>query len=499
MRRSTQIAVTAEFRFRRTLILTSAIGLLCSLILLRAGVAQETSQSAPNDMPARRPNIVFFLSDDHRADQMSCAGHPILKTPTMDQLAKEGTRFTNMFVTTSICAASRATIFTGLYERGHHYTFRTVPLAAELTTQSYPTRLREAGYRTGFIGKFGVGVQQGEREKMFDYFKPLNRAPYFKKQADGSERHITEICADRAIEFLDQQDADQPFCLSISYNAPHAEDGDKENHYPWPKAMDGMYDDVTVPAPRLSEPEVFESQPEFLKKSLNRDRWFWRWDTPEKYQKNIKGYYRMLSGVDHSMRRVLDHLDSLNLADNTIIIFTGDNGYYLGSRGFAGKWSHYEESLRTPLIIVDPRLPASERGKTVDAMTLNVDLAATMLDYAGVPIPDSYQGRSLKPWVSGNAPSDWRTETLIEHLMHYPGGIPKYEGVRGQRWVYARYFEQEPVFEFLHDLETDPDQLQNLATDPKYAKQLETMRKRCEELKAKLGGDYSLEKFPLIR
>lgn len=256
---------------------------------------------------------------------------------------------------------------------------------------------------------------------------------------------------------------------------------------------------MTVPVPRLSEPEVFESQPEFLEQSLNRQRWFWRWDTPEEYQKNIKAYYRMLSGVDHSMGRVLDHLASLGMTDNTVVIFTGDNGYYMGSRGFAGKWSHYEESLRTPLIIFDPRLPDSERGKTVDAMALNVDLAATMLDYAGVSIPDAYQGHSLRPWVAGNPPEEWRTDTLIEHLMHYPDGIPKYEGVRGKRWVCARYFEQEPIFEFLHDLETDPDQLKNLATDPEYAEQLNEMRKRCDALKEQLGGDYSLEKFPLIR
>lgn len=459
-------------------------------------VAQQRALSTRTD---ERPNIVLFLSDDHRADHMGCAGHPFLKTPTMDRLAQQGTRFNNMFVTTSICAASRATIFTGLYERGHRYSFGTVPLAATLTSQSYPTLLRESGYRTGFVGKFGVAVQRGEREKMFDAFQPLNRAPYFKKQADGSERHITEICADRAIEFLDAQDPQQPFCLSISFNAPHAEDGDKQNHYPWPKVMNGMYDDITVQAPRLSEPEVFESQPEFLKKSLNRQRWFWRWDTPEKYQKNIRAYYRMLSGVDHSMGRVLDHLEKRGMAENTIVIFTGDNGYYLGSRGFAGKWSHYEESLRTPLIIFDPRLPESLRGNTVDAMTLNVDLSPTMLDYAGVAIPSTYQGQSLKTWLSNDSPREWRTDTFIEHLMHYPDGIPKYEGVRGERWVYARYFEQEPVFEFLHDLETDPDQLRNLATDPDFASQLDQMRERCETLKNKLGGDYSLEKFPRRR
>lgn len=459
-----------------------------SLGFLFTAFAFSANEAKAQDEAPSRPNIIFFLSDDHRADQLGCAGHPILKTPTMDRLAKQGVRFQNMFVTTSICAASRANLFTGLYERSHNYTFGKPALHAEFMANSYPAILKRAGYRTGFIGKFGVNVQEGEQAKMFDVFQPLNRNPYFKKQADGTERHITQICADKAIQFLDEQPAQQPFCLSISFNAPHAEDSDKENHYPWPKVVDGMYDDVEIPSPPLSQPEVFESQPDFLKKSLNRQRWFWRWDTPEKYQKNIRGYYRMLSGVDHSMGRVIEHLEKSGHATNTIIIFTGDNGYYLGSRGFAGKWSHYEESLRVPLIIYDPRLPEEMRGRVLPSMVLNLDIAPTILDYASVEIPASYQGTSLKQWVSGQEPSEWRTEFFAEHLMDYPDGIPKWEGVRGQRWVYARYFEQEPVFEFLHDLETDPEQLKNFASDPQHQEQLQAMRARSEALKAQASS-----------
>ncbi len=445
---------------------------------------------------ADRPNIIFFLADDLRNDQLGCAGHPVLKTPTIDHLAAGGTRFTHAFVTTSICAASRATLLTGLYERSHKYTFGTPGLAKKLTDQSYPALLREAGYRTGFVGKFGVKVQPDVTGQMFDYFKPLNRNPYFKTLPDGSKRHISEIAGDLAVNFLKQGPADQPFCLSVSFNAPHAEDSDKRDHYPWPKAMDGLYDDVTVAAPRLSEPEVFESQPDFLKQSLNRQRWFWRWDTPEKYQKNIKAYYRMVSGVDHVMGRVLAAVKKLDLADNTVVIFSGDNGYYLGARGFAGKWSHYEDSLRVPLIVYDPRSPQPQRGQLVDSMALNVDIPATILDMAGVRVPDAYQGRSLTPWLRGQKPGDWRQDFFCEHLMHYPGGLPKWEGVRGQRYVYARYFEQQPPYEFLHDLQTDPQQLKNFAGDPQYARTLASMRARCDELRDAYGGQYSEEKFP---
>ena len=435
-----------------------------------------------------RPNILFFLSDDQRASFVGCAGHPILKTPTMDRLAANGVRFTNMFVTTSICAASRATILTGLYERSHGYTFGTPPIKTRDAEASYPARLRDAGYRTGFVGKFGVSAAV-PNSRLFDVFRPLGRSPYFKKQKDGSRRHVSEIAGDRAIEFLRETPADQPFCLSVSFNAPHAEDGDKKDHYPWPKAVDGLYDDVEIPPPELSSPEIFASQPKFLRESMHRDRWYWRWDTPEKYQRNVRAYYRMISGIDGVMGRVLRELESMGRAENTVVVFSGDNGYYKGARGFAGKWSHYEESLRVPLIVFDPRLAPERRGHTHDAMVLNVDLAPTFLDIAGVDRPQAYQGRSVLPLVQGAVRSDWRAEFFCEHLFIH-ADIPKYEGLRGRRYVYARYFDQEPAFEFLHDLQRDPSQLENFANDPRYESVLEWMRLRCDRRRDELGGAF---------
>ena len=429
-----------------------------------------------------RPNILFLLIDDQRNDTLGCAGHPIIKTPVIDSLAAGGVRFKNAFVTTSICAASRASILTGMCERTHGYTFGKPPLSKQLMLESYPKLFREAGYRTGFIGKYGVKTEGKVESEMFDYFKPHDRNPYFKKQPDGTTRHETELAGDKAVEFLDSQPKGRPFCLSISFNAVHAEDGDKKNHYPWPKAVDRMYDDIEIPAPRLSDPKIFENQPEFLKNSLNRERYFWRWDTPEKYQKNMKAYFRMISGVDRVIGRIREHLEKMGLADNTVIFYMGDNGYYMGDRGFAGKWSHYEQSLRVPLIIYDPRLPETKRGKVNDLIALNIDLPATMLDFAGIDIPADYQGESLKPLVFRESVPEWRKDFFCEHLMDYKP-IPKWEGVRGERYVYARYFEQEPVYEFLHDLKNDPDQLTNLASDPEYGDILAKMRGRCDELK----------------
>ncbi len=447
---------------------------------------------------AASPNIIFFLSDDHRSDFLSIANHPVVKTPNIDGLAKQGVRFTNMFVTTSICAASRATIFTGLYERTHKYTFGTPPIANAHCDASYPILLRKAGYTTGFIGKFGVAIPRAYRPKMFDYFKPLHRHPYFKKQPDGSKRHITQLAGDHAIQFIDQQKPDKPFQLSVSFNAPHAEDADKKNHYPHPKVVQHLYKDVTIPKPHLSDPAVFNAHPQFLRKSMNRDRYFWRWDTPEKFQKNAKDYFRMISGVDYAIGRVVKHLKQKKLLQNTVIIFTGDNGYYLASRGFAGKWSHFEESLRVPLVIFDPRIPKDKRHRVNKKMVLNLDIAPTILAYANITPPKLHQGRPLKPLVDDAPVKNWRTDFLCEHLMDHPA-IPKWVGVRDQRYVYARYFQQNPPYEFLHDLKTDPQQLKNLVADPVYKQTLAKMRLRTNDLRDQHGGPYTRARFPTRR
>ena len=277
--------------------------------------------------------------------------------------------------------------------------------------------------------------------------------------------------------------------LTISFNATHAEDRDKRpgiGHYPWPKVTDGMYEDLEMPLPRLNDPAIYEEQPEFLKQSINRQRYFWRWDTPEKYQTNMRAYFRMISGIDHVVGRLVAQLEEQGLVDNTVIIYTADNGYYLGDRGFAGKWTHYDQSLRVPLIVHDPRLPEDGRGRVLSELALNSDLASTMIALAGLPVPDAHTGRSLLPLLEGKTVADWRTDFLCEFLA-VPGTIPRWEGVRDTDWVYARYFvngADKPPFEFLHDLENDPDQLTNLALSEKNAPALKRMRARCDELVA---------------
>ena len=434
---------------------------------------------------ATRPNLVFFLVDDQRNDTLGCAGHPILLTPNVDRLAAEGVRFENAFVTTSICWVSRASILTGMWSRSHGSRERVDIVSADAASTIYPTMLRAAGYRTGFFGKWDAKMPpEYDRPAQFDAYKGIGRGPYFKEQPDGTLRHETELIGDAAVQFIQSQPSRQPFCLNLWFNASHAEDRDRRpgvGHFPWPKAVNGMYDDVAIPPPRLADPAIYARQPDFLKESLNRQRFFWRWDTPEKYETNMRAYFRMISGIDRVIGRVRKALDDKGLSDNTVVVYSGDNGYYMGDRGFAGKWSHYEESMRVPLIISDPRLLADKRGRVIQELVLNVDLAPTFLDLAGVATPARYQGQSLLPRVRGVDTRAWRTDFFAEHLVDTGSLIPKWEGVRGSRFVYARYFEFD--YEFLHDLQSDPDQLQNLAHVRAYASVLERMRERCDALR----------------
>ena len=441
---------------------------------------------------AERPNILFFFVDDQRHNTLGCAGHDIVKTPNVDRLAKNGVMFDHAYVTTPICWVSRATVLTGMWSRTHGTKKKIDAVNPAAASTIYPKLLQQAGYRNGFFGKWHARMPRGfNQAQYFDDYKGISRNPYFKKQADGSLRHETEVIGDRAVAFLKSQPKNKPFCLNLWFNASHAEDGDKKpgsGHFPWPKAVDGMYEQTKIPKPRLGASEIYEAQPGFLKKSLNRERYFWRWDTPQKYTTNMRAYFRMLSGIDGVIARVVKTLEAKGLAKNTIIVYSADNGYYMGDRGFAGKWSHYEESIRVPMIIFDPRLPKELRGRVVNKPVLNADLAPTFLELAGVKKPARYQGRSLMPLVKKRNVADWRKDVFAEHLLEFGTRLPKWEGVRGERYVYARYIEHN--YEFLHDLKTDPDELKNLANDPRYSKILKRMRTRNMEMRNVRGGEY---------
>ena len=442
--------------------------MLCGL--LAAGSLQAATQ----------PNIIFFLADDQRDDIFGCAGNPIIQTPTLDGLAAQGVRFENTFCEVPICAASRATLFSGLSQRTHGYNFGELPVPSEFIATSYPMMLKAAGYRIGFAGKYGMRFAGPGLRREFDFMQPIGRNPYLKKQQDGTLRHETDLCADAAIEFIESTPQDKPFCMSVSFNATHAEDKDLRPgyHFQWPESADGLYEDVAIPAPELGDRKYFDALPTFLKEenSLNYARYFWRWDTPEKYQTNIRAYYRMITGIDNAIARVLKALEARGLDQNTIIVYSADNGFMRGDRGTAGKWNHYEQSLRIPLIIYDPRLPEAQRGRVVSELVNNVDLPATFVDFAGIDVPDVYQGHSLLPLMEGEVPADWRKDIFTEHKF---SRFNNWYAVRSERYKYATYYEEKDgPYECLYDLNKDPTELSNLAKHPEYASVLSKMKQR---------------------
>jgi arylsulfatase A-like enzyme len=426
-----------------------------------------------------KPNIIFFLADDQRNDVLGCYGNELIQTPTIDKLAAEGVRFENVFCEVPICAASRSTLFTGLSQRTHGYNFNEPPVSAEHMATSYPMVLKAAGYRVGFAGKYGMEFAKPGLKTEFDFFKEIGRNPYLKKMPDGSLRHETDLCADAAIEFIESNPADTPFCMSVSFNASHAEDNDRRPgfHFQWPESADGLYEDVELPAPNLGDENYFKAMPPFLQdvKELSRERFFWRWDTPEKYQVNMRAYYRMITGIDNAIERVLETLKAQGLDQNTIIVYSADNGYLMGDRGTAGKWNHYEQSLRIPLIIYDPTLPKPQRGRVVTELVNNMDMAPTFVDMAAAEIPSIYQGRSLAPLVRGEAVDSWREDTFCEHMFFR---YNNWHGVRGKRYKYALYYDD--AYECLYDLEKDPTELVNLATNPEYASIRKQLAKRLD-------------------
>ncbi|MBE3070168.1 MAG: sulfatase [Planctomycetes bacterium] len=439
----------------------------------------------PAAAPDLRPNILFLLTDDQRWDTLGCMGNPLIRTPHVDRLASLGTVFENMFVTTSICMASRASFFTGQYTRCHGVDDFSKPLSPEAFALSYPERLRAAGYRTGFVGKYGVGpVPEGR----FDFIRAFaGQGHYFPESPAARARpqdagelagpHQNALMADQAIEFLDDGSPGRPFCLSVSFKSPHCQDGDPRQFLSEPDLAD-LYKDAAIPAPATADPADFDRLPDFVKRSEGRRRWPVRFATPEMRQEMVRAYWRLISGVDRAVGRLCDALDARGLASNTVILFAGDNGFFLGEHGLAGKWLAYEESIRVPLVVYDPRLAFAQRGRRVREPALNIDVAPTILDLAGLPVPDAMQGRSLVALARGEAPP-WRTDWFYEHTM-LPGIIPPSEAVRDARYKYIRYVAADPPVEELYDLAADPHEARSLAADPSHADRLAALRLRWQ-------------------
>ena len=428
--------------------------------------------------PSKPLNIVVLYADDWRHDTLGAAGHPVVKTPHLDRLAKEGMRFTRNCVTTAICGVSRATLLTGQWMSRHGN-----PAFAMFTTpwaETYPGLLRRNGYHVGHIGKWHNGTFPQDK---FDFGRAYS-GTHWIREADGTKIHVTQKNENDALEFLRTRPTDKPFVLTLAFFATHAEDQNPLQFLPQPASME-LYKDTVIPVPKTSSDEDFKRLPPFIANEQNegRVRYHWRFDTPEKYQTMMKNYYRLATEVDATCGRVLAALRQQGLLENTLVIFTADNGYFHAEHGLADKWYPYEESIRTPLIVRDPRMPAAQRGQTNDDFTLNVDLAPTFLAAAGIAAPARMQGRDLSSlYLASNAPA-WRTEFFYEHAtiknIHF---IPSSEALvrKEVKYLYWPDFQHEELF----DLTADRAETHNLAAAPNQAKTLASLRSRFAELKA---------------
>ncbi len=436
--------------------------------------------SCTNSKP-QPPNIIFLLTDDQRWDAMGCMGNPDIKTPEMDRLAGEGVKFSNAFVTTPICAVSRASILSGQYARRHKIVNFSTHFADSAYQFTYPMQLKKAGYRIGFIGKYGVGAEKDFPKDKYDYWGCFpGQGKYWHKDSLGNNLHLTKILGTRALDFIENSSDNQPFCLSLSFKAPHVQDGNP-NQFLFDSTYINLYADKLFPYPETGDSAFWNSFPEFFRTNNEaRIRWHIRFDTPEKYQRSLRGYYRLIYGVDVQIGRIRKLLKETGKDKNTIIILMGDNGFYLAEHGMAGKWYIHEESIRVPLIIYDPRVPEKKRGLTNDEMVLNIDIAPTILNYAGVNVPETMQGENIRNILyKQNVP--WRTDFLFEHPFKYKK-LPRSEGVVTKDWKYARFIDRQPDYEWMYHTGIDPKEKQNLAEDEEYAGKKNKLKRRFEEL-----------------
>jgi arylsulfatase len=426
---------------------------------------------------AKPMNILILYADDWRHDVLGAAGHPVVKTPQLDKLAGEGVRFTHNYVTTSICGVSRASLYSGQWMSRHGA--RQFVMWDTPWKLSYPALLRENGYHTGHIGKWH---NRPDPNGKFDFGRFYSGRHWYP-DGKGGQVHTTTRNENDALEFLATRPKDKPFYLNVAFFTPHAEDGHRDQFLPQPESMK-LYEDVTIPVPPTATQEAWEKLPDFFDgKNEGRNRWTWRFDTPEKYQRMMKNYFRLITEIDATCGRVLAELEKQGALDDTLVIFTTDNGYFHAEHGLADKWYPHEESIRVPLIIRDPRAAKDKRGTISGDMTLNVDLAPTILTAAGIPVPGVMQGADLAPLYLAPEKPAWRTEFFYEHpTFNRVDFIPASEALVRKDWKYF-YWPEHKVEQLFH-LEIDPFEQNDLAGDPAHAARLAEMRETFAKLKA---------------
>jgi len=488
-----------------------------------------------------RRNVVFILVDDQRWDAMSCMGHPFLKTPAADALAKGGVRFENAYVTTSLCSPSRASILTGLYAHSHRVVDNQSGMPDGLVF--FSEHLQKAGYETAFVGKWHMGHAFDEPRRGWDHWVSFaGQGHYFPDLPNGrkaqlnvngqrvdQEKYITDELTDYALDWLsDQQVSDKPWMLYLSHKAVH------HNFSPAPR-HEGKFADVEIePFPTTKGTPLDKLKPMWARNQ--RNSWhgaeFPFHNTLGKTGDIYRRYCEALLSVDESTQRVLDYLRESGQLDSTLIVYMGDNGHLWGEHNLIDKRTAYEPSIRVPLLMHCPELFSG--GRVVSEIAANIDIAPTVLDAAGVSFkgepkatvarlsessnpktPDSespesqatltrrrlrlavkrMHGRSLLPLARGDKITDWRTELIYEYFWErWAPSTPTLHALITPRWKYVRAYGVWDVPE-LYDTTNDPRELTNLFNHADHHQRALAMDKRLFELLAETGG----ESIPLMR
>lgn len=480
-----------------------------------------------------RPNILFIMADDHASHAMSCYGSRINETPNIDRIADEGVRLDNCFCTNSICAPSRAVILTGKHT--HINGVKTLGDRFDGRQQTMPKLLQEAGYQTAIVGKWHLGEGGNSSPTGFDYWNVLpGQGDYHDPillSAAGEQQYtgyVTDIITDLCLDWLDQRDRTRPFMLMCHHKAPHRwwEPSDEhaslyeDEDIPAPDTLfddyshrsqaakeakmrierDLMYRDVKlVPPAGASITDTIEIPDDLTGFSLQpadgepvtfgsrREAVEWL------YQRYIKDYLRCVASIDDNVGRMLDYLETEGCAEDTLMVYTSDQGFFLGDHGWYDKRFMYEESLRMPLVMRYPQeIPA---GTTSSLMALNLDFAQTFLDYGEAAAPDDMQGRSLRPLLRGESPTDWRTSMYYRYWMHLAHHyVGAHYGVRTERYKLIHYYgeslgttdsidEAKPAEWELFDLQTDPAELHSVYGEPDYEAVAADLKDELQRLK----------------
>ena len=482
----------------------------------------------------KRPNILFIMADDHAAHALSCYNSNINETPNLDRIANEGAILGNCFCTNSICAPSRASILTGTYNHINGVLDNKKSLDKKLIT--FPEILQRNGYNTALIGKYHLKSDPTG----FNYYNILpGQGHYYNPDFIENGRkttytgYVTDIITDQALKWLKNNNSKDPFCLLYQLKAPHS------NFMPGPKYLNN-YNNKTIPLPetffdnyktrssaakkatmRIAE-DMFYGWHLKLDPDLDKPEWiknYWKnvynrmngeqqaaWDDAYKpknkkfyesdlkeknlafwkYQRFIKDYLRCIDGIDQNVGRILDYLDSEGLTNNTIVIYTSDQGFFLGDHGWWDKRFMYEESIKMPFLIRYPeKIPP---GTIIDEIILNIDFAPTILDLAGISIPSSIQGYSFLNPIFGADNYKWR-KSMYYHYYEYPGRpeVKKHYGIRTKRYKLI-YFYNIDAWE-LYDLKHDPLELNNLYSIPQYNDLIKNLKKELKRLQIKYKDD----------